>query len=106
MKNRFMDCRKATGLTMREAGARLGIAESTVSLYETGKHDPDVDMIKRMAQLYGVSVGYLMGETEKEPQAQGKRLDSALVNLLVQLDDAQAQRVRDFVAGMIASRKG
>jgi transcriptional regulator with XRE-family HTH domain len=43
------------GLTQKEAAKLLGIGEKTIAMYESGKTFPDVQMIKKIEELYGVS---------------------------------------------------
>ena len=56
--------RKQAGLTMKQLGANLGMAESTVSLYENGKRSPDVQTLIRFADFFDVSLDYLLGRNE------------------------------------------
>lgn len=53
--------RKAKGLSMKELGQFVGVAESTISLYENGKRQPDNDTMLRLADFFGVTVDYLLG---------------------------------------------
>ena len=52
--------RKARGMTLKEVAERVGVAESTVSQYENGKRDPDFETLLKLAELFDVSVDYLM----------------------------------------------
>lgn len=56
--------RRQAGLTMKQLGANLGMAESTVSLYENGKRSPDVQTLIRFADYFGVSLDFLLGRNE------------------------------------------
>ena len=58
---RLRELRKDSDLTMKDLGIRLGIAESTVSAYETGKREPDIQMIFKLADFFRVSADYLLG---------------------------------------------
>lgn len=62
--NRIREIRKARGLTMKELGAAIGLAESTISQYETGKRQPDNETLLSLAEQLGVTVGYLLGAEE------------------------------------------
>jgi len=46
-----------------------------------------------------------MSEQTQKPTVKDDGLDNELVNLLVDLSPSEVQRVRDFVAGLKASRK-
>lgn len=56
--------RKENNLSLKELGIILGIAESTVSLYENEKREPDNKMLLKIANYFNVSVDYLLGRTE------------------------------------------
>ena len=67
--NRIREIRKAHKLTMKQLGEKIGLAESTISQYETGKRQPDLEAQAKMCELFGVPLGYLMGVEEKEKTA-------------------------------------
>ena len=64
MPNRIREVRKLNGMTMKQLGAEIGVAESTVSQYETGKREPDNETLLRIGELFNVTVGYLLGAEE------------------------------------------
>ncbi len=47
-------------LTQTEAAKKLGISVDTLSNYERGKSFPDVPVIQKMEDLYGVSYNNLI----------------------------------------------
>lgn len=74
MTLRIREIRKKCGLTMKELGERVGVGESTISQYETGKRQPDYEVLLRIADYFGVSVDYLLGKSdEKTPAEDGER---------------------------------
>lgn len=48
------------GLTQAEASKKLGIGVDTLRNYETYKTFPDVPVIKRMEELYGIPYNNLI----------------------------------------------
>ena len=62
---RLRELRKQRGLSMRELGRELGLSESAVSLYESGRRRPNHDLLCRLADYFGVSVDYLLCRTEE-----------------------------------------
>lgn len=113
MINNIRSLRKSAGLTMKQFGSLMGVSESAISLYETGKNEPDIKMLIKMAEYFGVTIDTLVGcnssvqseETKEKPPAQGEELDNSLVSLLMDLNPQDAQRVRDFVEGLKAARE-
>ena len=57
--------RKQKHLSMKELGNKFNVAESTISLYESGKRQPDKNMIIALSDFFGVSVDYLLGREFK-----------------------------------------
>lgn len=65
---RLKELRSEKGITMKRLGEELGFAESTISLYENGKREPDFSTLLTLSDYFGVSVDYLLGrEAKKEP---------------------------------------
>ena len=61
MQNRIRELRKQHKITMKQLGEVIGVAESTISQYETGKREPDNETLLRLGEYFGVSVDYLLG---------------------------------------------
>lgn len=53
--------RKSNGLTQEEVAILLNIKQSTYSGYETNKSEPDINILKKMSQIFRVSIDELVG---------------------------------------------
>ena len=53
--------RKASNLTQKELGSRIGLSKAVVSKYENGMGYPTFDVLVRIAQYFGVTTDYLLG---------------------------------------------
>lgn len=53
--------RKQNNITMKQLGEIIGVAESTISLYENGKRQADYETLKIIAKFFNVSTDYLLG---------------------------------------------
>lgn len=62
--NNIRALRNKNKLTMKELSKILGVAESTISLYENEKRQPDNDTLCRLADYFNVSIDYLLGRDE------------------------------------------
>lgn len=56
-------CRTGVGLSQTELAEKLMVSRQAVSKWESGKGTPDITNLKAMAELFGVSVDFLMGTT-------------------------------------------
>lgn len=61
VKNRIAQFRRDNSMNQRELGEKLGVGQTTVSAWETGRNEPDSDSLSRMAKLFHTTIGYLMG---------------------------------------------
>lgn len=58
--------RKANKDTQATLGQKLSYSDKAVSKWERGESLPDVYVLTRIADLYGITVGNLIGETKPE----------------------------------------
>jgi len=61
---RLKEARLRKRYSQIEAAKLLGISNGTLSGYERNYRDPDTDILKKMAELYEVSIDYLLGKTD------------------------------------------
>lgn len=62
---RLKQLRKDKHLTQVQVADRIGVTASMVSSYETDIRLPSYDVMLRIADIFGVSVDYLLGRQEK-----------------------------------------
>ena len=48
-------------MTQADLAEQLGISKSAISMYERGAREPELDLLQRMADLFGVSVNVMLG---------------------------------------------
>lgn len=65
MANRIRELRKQNDMTMKQLGEKLGLGESTISQYETGKREPDIKTLLKISECFNVSVDYLLGNVSE-----------------------------------------
>lgn len=58
--------RDARGLTDYAVAAQTGVARSILSEWKTGRHKPGIKNLLILANFFGVTVDYLIGNTKKE----------------------------------------
>lgn len=61
---RLKDLREDHDLTQEEVAKLLNITRPQYSLYETGKRDIPVDLLRILAKFYNTSLDYIVGETD------------------------------------------
>jgi transcriptional regulator with XRE-family HTH domain len=71
--------RENTGFTQDEVSKETGIKRSTIAGYETGRTQPDIENLGKLADFYEIDVNWLLG-TQGRPsddnfQFKSKRKD-------------------------------
>ena len=74
--DRIRDARTKAGLSQSELAGRLHVSRQAVSKWESGRGTPDIENLRNLARLLGVSVDYLVGDSG----------DSALTGVTSRLD--------------------
>ena len=59
LNERLKEARKKCGITQGKAAEQLGVGNTTISNWESGFSRPDVDMIKKICEVYHVEPNYL-----------------------------------------------
>ena len=62
---RLKQLRKDKHLTQAQVAQRIGVTASMVSSYETDIRLPSYEVLVRIADVFGVTVGYLLCRQEK-----------------------------------------
>lgn len=55
------ELRKDSGYDQKKLGELLGVSYHTISSYERGRSQPNHEMLIKIAQLFDVSLDYLLG---------------------------------------------
>lgn len=61
MNRRFKEARQLKKMKLTETAELIGVSQPTLSSWEAGRNDPSCETLIKMAELYGVSVDYLLG---------------------------------------------
>ena len=59
--------RKKLDLTQEELAQKLGVTNQTVSKWESAKSCPDISLIPKIADIFGISIDELFGREAKLP---------------------------------------
>lgn len=58
---RLMQARKDAGLTQQEAARLLETSQSQITKYETQRLEPNIEMLGKLIDLYGINANWLLG---------------------------------------------
>ena len=63
--NILKQLRLEKGLMQTKIAEDLGISKSSYSLYESGKREPNMEMLEKIADYFNVDIDFLLGRTNK-----------------------------------------
>ena len=63
---RIRQLRKQKKMTQKELAEHLQIADSTLSYWEMGKYEPDIDSLKKLSRFFLVPIDYIVGDEISE----------------------------------------
>ena len=87
------DLRRRCGMTQQDLAEKLNYTDKAISKWERGESIPDVLVLKSIADLFGVTVDYLLEEVHPVVvEADSEKRESLLKQ--------QSLRTRGFVTGM------
>ena len=67
--NRIKDLRLSAHMKQRDLAELLKCTPVSVSRYETGERDPDIETILRLCDIFGCTADYLLGRsTRPDPE--------------------------------------
>lgn len=65
MHNNIRSERVRKRMTQAQFASEVGVAESTVRDWESGRSDPNMSSIVRMTQIFGCSADYVIGLSDE-----------------------------------------
>lgn len=65
----FSAAREKAGMTQNEVAKALGVNQSAVSFWESGRNQPRGKQMVKLAKLYGVTVDELLREDEQNAKS-------------------------------------
>lgn len=66
LAQRIKQLRQSQNLTQKEFAEKVGCTAATLSAYENGSKSPSLEIVKGIAQTFGVSLDWLCGLSENE----------------------------------------
>lgn len=90
--------REYRGMTQKEVAESAGVAKSTYSLYESGGREPNVETIKKLADILNVSADRLLG-IDDEPHTIAAHFDGT------EYSAAELNSIKEYAAFIKSTRK-
>ena len=101
-EDKLITLRKRKGLSQEDLASELNVSRQSVFKWESGQNTPDISKLKKIAQLFEVSLDFLLddNQTFKEKEIEIKK--EATIEPF-QLESIKKSTMINFVLGLILS---
>lgn len=100
---KLKELREQAGLNQEGLAMKLSVSQSTISAYEVGDRSPDLGMLISIANIFHVSLDYLVGQSDiRQPirQSDLKPEEIDLLSLYRSLSAAKQLGLRSYLEGL------
>ncbi|MGM0239440.1 helix-turn-helix domain-containing protein [Enterococcus sp. AZ103] len=66
LNNRIKSLRKEMGWTQNDLATKINVSQQTIGSWEVGRAEPNSEVLIKLSELFGVTVDYLLGKTDKK----------------------------------------
>jgi transcriptional regulator with XRE-family HTH domain len=88
-KDRLRELRTSRGLTQDDFAKATGLTRSAISMYESGKREPNFEVLEMIADFFNVDMNYLLGKNENSTYY----LNPETARIAQEIKDTPGQRV-------------
>lgn len=86
--SRIKELRSSLGLTQIEFAEEIGTTQATLSSYENSGKTPSLDIVKKIAEVFTISIDWLLGLSDKKDLSTAPKTYADLINILINLKTA------------------
>ncbi len=103
LNDNIKNLRKSRGISQEELAIRLGVVRQTVSKWEKGLSVPDSEMLMKIAEVFEVSVGILLGGEIPQTEAVNNEIADQLqrINEQLAIRNRRSRNIIKIVVGLI-----
>lgn len=108
---RLKELRKEFSISQQKLATALGVSQQSINKYENHDIEPDIGMLKSMAEFFGTTVDYLIGFTDDPARPlDGKRSDlnreeSQLIHNYRMLLDAEKESIKLVIQNYMQNKE-
>ncbi len=102
---RLKELRSKRKISQQKLAMDLSISQASISKYEKGIAELDINMLIRMANYFHVTVDYLLGRTDETSSYHSEMLSAEEINLLREfrmMSEQDKAKTISFMLGLAA----
>ena len=100
----LLELRKKNNLTQCELAEKLYMSQNCYSSYENGRTEPNIETLCKIADLYNVSLDYLVGREFKNEIGFLNDQQKTAVKMIQQLNNQNLALAIAYMGGMIVNQ--
>lgn len=97
---RLFELRKTRGWSQPDVGKKIGTSGAIIGRYERGEMTPSIDVVKKFAEAFGVTLDYLVAEGAQPAALQDARMLQRL-KAIESLSAEERERLLYVVDGLL-----
>lgn len=100
---RLKELREQQRLSQEGLGLKLGVSQSTISVYELGERVPDLNVLIKLAKIFDVSLDYLVGLSDVRQRMMSSDLSPDELEYLQKyrrLGAVNKEKVKAYIDGL------
>lgn len=106
MKNNLKELRKSQNLLQKDIAKMLGIANNTYCGYENSIHEPPIEILFSLAEIYDCTIDELFGRTNNCNLFEDARVEqSEIIRLYKQMSPEAKSNLVNYARGLVAGCK-
>lgn len=98
------ELRKTKGFTQEEISKQLSIARSTYNGYEQNISEPNIETLCKLADIYGVSLDYLIGREFKDEVGYLDELELNILKMTKKLNQTNKLQALAYISGLFTAQ--
>lgn len=111
LSTRLKELRKKNGITQIDFAKAFNISTGTIGNWETGAREPDTQTLLKIANYFGVTVDYLLGESDTPDKPSKTTVDESDIKVALfggdgEVTDEMWNEVKNFAAYVKSKQKG
>ena len=103
--NKMRELRKNKNMLQSDLGNLLHVSTSTIGMWEQGRNQPDTELLKKMANIFGVSTDYLLDNDNVSKTIETQITDPELNQTLKTLAENEFDRTLFKKYGELSEEK-
>lgn len=99
---KIKELRTSAGLTQHDLASKLNVSQSTITMWENGKRQPDLETLEAIADFFNVDMNYLTGTSPNTTRILDHN-QHKLISLYEQLNEEGQEKLLDYATDIVAS---